>query len=156
MNKVQVLLLLIMVLAISACQAPQKVEPKVKFELIMDEYFEKYKPKLNPIMAGSSASMAEILISKENLTHFQMIEIKKKMKISGWKEVEDTSNYAFFCLNTNQAISILYPELIIEKNSSGVPIDYDDVNSWSIVLFYSSAGLGDCINFGTVANRKMN
>lgn len=143
MNQIKLLFLLILTLLISACH-PTKAEPKLKFETIMNEYFGKYDPVLKPSMRKTPNEISEILISKNRLTEVQMNDIKKNMEVNGWKKIEDTYNFSFFCLNRNQAMSILYPNKYRNVDKSGDRIGYSDINSWSIVLYYVSFGVSDC------------
>jgi hypothetical protein len=74
-----------------------------------------------------------------------MSGIYKKIIEGGWRLVEtNNKNYNSFCYGNDFSLDILFPLEINEKTTTGVPINYDDINSWNIFIYKSTTKIAEC------------
>ncbi|TCM67057.1 hypothetical protein EC844_11098 [Acinetobacter calcoaceticus] len=128
----------------SSFKEKQGSDEMIDFNTIVFDYLKNYDPVLEPWISRPGNALSTIYIKKSRLPKSEMNIILRKLKLNGWREFENFGNYSEYCLNENQVISILYPTKTNEFSKSGIPIDYKDITSWSIGLYYNKNGVSGC------------
>ena len=120
-----------------------------RFKNFMSTYFHDYSYEYKDTSARGNKNYGEqyalIKIKKEDLNQNTIESVYKKLLKGGWRLVETNhKNYVNFCFGDNFSLIILYPLGGVEKTPSGIPLSYDDINSWHISLYKSTAKLAAC------------
>lgn len=137
MKSILVLLILIFITACSSAERP-KVVPD-RFKDFMNQYFYGYKYEYKDISVRGNHNYGQqyalIKIYKSEISQEDMSGIYKKIIEGGWRLVEtNNKTYNSFCYGNDFSLDILFPLEINEKTTTGVPINYDDINSWNIFI----------------------
>lgn len=144
------ILILFLTIWLTACSSAKKPEiiPD-RFKDFMEQYFYGYKYEYKDISARGNHNYGQqyalIKINKSEISQDDMSGIYEKIIEGGWRLVE-TNNKAYnsFCYGNDFSLDILFPLEINEKTTTGVPINYDDINSWNIFIYKSTTKIAEC------------
>ncbi|MCS4298973.1 MULTISPECIES: hypothetical protein [Acinetobacter] len=120
-----------------------------RLKVFMNKYFNKYSYYYEDINARGNHNYGEqyalFRISKDDLNQHEMEKIYNQLLEDGWRIIESNNkNYVSFCYGDNYSLDILFPLKKYEVTTTGVPIKFDDINSWNIFIYKSTTKIAEC------------
>ncbi len=124
----------------------QAHEAKIDFNEFENKYLKNYEKKVKNSTFKPEAYSRSFEIKKKYLDNKGFKALDEKLKLDGWRIIESNNGYYYYCNGRNYSFDALYPTSSKHFNKNGIPIIYDDYNSWSFVMSYNKYGDYRCLD----------